>query len=78
LLAFNFERDPFDPGLAVLFENDRMMILLVPAFEVDFPIAAVGFDQADDISPKLRVALQIKTTDFNIPKSPNTHSNALL
>src|SRR5712691_5218426 len=54
------------------------MILLVPTLKVGLAVSAVRFDQAHDISPKLRVAFQIKTADFNISESPNSHNCALL
>jgi hypothetical protein len=55
-----------------------MVVLLIPTLEVDLTVFAVGFDQAHDISPKLRVSLQVETTDFNISESPNAHGCALL
>jgi hypothetical protein len=54
------------------------MILFIPTFEVRLAAPAVGVNQARNITPKLRVALQIKTTDFHIPESPNPHGHALL
>jgi hypothetical protein len=77
-LSLNFERDSLNPSFVVLFQNDRVMILFIPALEVDLTVSTLGFDQAYDIAPKPRVSLQIKTTNFNIAKSPNTHGYALL
>src|SRR6266508_2925620 len=64
------------PGQLV--SGPAVMILLVPTFKVSSAVFSPCFYQPHCIPPKPQVSFEIKTADFDVSESPNTHSCALL
>ena len=73
VLALDPEAEQVEPGARVVAEPDRVMVLLVPALEVDRVLAALGQLQAEHLGVVGGGQFEVGGTDVDVGKTQDSH-----
>ena len=73
VLALDPEAEQVEPGPRVVAEPDRVVVLLVPALEVDRVVAALGQLQAQYLGVVGGGQLKVGGTDVDVGKAQDSH-----
>ena len=73
VLALDPEAEQVEPGARVVAEPDRVVVLLVPALEVDGVLAALGELQAEHLGVVGGGQLEVGGADVDVGKAQDSH-----
>src|SRR5262249_51675915 len=76
VLALDPEAEQVQAGARVVAEPDRVVVLLVPALEVDGVLAALGELQAEHLGVVRGRQLEVGGSDVDVGKAQDSHGSS--